>query len=189
MADFFGTLTDMFGGILSSMKSFVYAIPIIVVGLVVAVVMRNRMAYNYPVRIFRMRENGKVLETNCKGGYVKRKNSAPYFRIKTGFFWWQKIDLTTTPKPEHIDEQNRIYYKQIDVGSFAQVRREFNDEGVTYKPVESDVMYGAILSIQKIRDVTAAQDKMMKYAAWGVLALMVVVHLVIVLVVLKMQGG
>jgi hypothetical protein len=75
---------------------------------------RQKMIFKYPVRIFKVRENGGVKELNCKGGYIGRKNSASFFQIKTGKLPWQKVNLNTTPSPSMMDQDNRVYYKQID---------------------------------------------------------------------------
>lgn len=172
--------------IFTTAKYLLYLSPVIVLAGIAAFLIRGKILYNYPVRIFRTRENGKVLEKNCKGGFIQRKNSAPYFRIKFGPFWWQKKDLNSTPKTALMDEQNRVYYNQIDIDTFVQMKREFNpDKKVKFTPVDSDVKYGAILDIQKIRDVTAKKDTLMKYLGWGALMLIAVIHLVVVLVVLK----
>ncbi len=171
--------------ILTTGKYLLWLSPVFVLGIIAAFIIRNKVLYNYPVRIFRTRENGKVLEKNVKGGFINRKNSAPYFRIKFGPFWWQGKNLNSTPKTALMDEQNRIYYNQIDIDTFVQMKREFNDDNVNFTPVDSDVKYGAILDIQKIRDITAQKNKLMQYVGWGALMLVAVIHLVVVLVVLK----
>jgi len=166
------SLNSIYGGMLSGLASSIYilvwVIPLILIISFIVVYFRNKKIYVYPVRIFRIRENGKVIEKNCKGGYIKRKGSSPYFRIKLGKWWWQYTDLITTPNPEYMDEQNRVYLKQIDVGSFVQMRRYFdNRNNVYYSPVESDVKYGAILSIQRIRQLTSTEPTWKKLATIG----------------------
>jgi len=164
---------DFLGGWGSSaMQGLYYAlwiIPIIVLAVVAIIVIRNKIIFRYKVRIFRVREGGKVKEGNFKAGYIGRKNSAPFFRIKTGKWWWQHIDLTTTPKVEFMDEEDRVYYKQIDINTFVQMKRIFLEDktNVAYTPVESDVKYGAILSVQRIKDVLRTEPtwkKVLPYA-------------------------
>ncbi|MHA1225344.1 MAG: hypothetical protein ACTSPV_01210 [Candidatus Hodarchaeales archaeon] len=166
------SLNSVYGGMLSGLASSIYilvwVIPLILIISFIVVHFRNKKIYVYPVRIFRTRENGKVIEKNFKGGYIKRRGSSPYFRIKLGKWWWQYTDLITTPNPEYMDEQNRVYLKQIDVGSFVQMRRYFdNRNNVYYSPVESDVKYGAILSIQRIRQLTSTEPTWKKLATIG----------------------
>jgi len=149
---------------------------------------RNKYIFKYPVRIFRIRENGKVIESNYVGGYIGRKNSAPFFRIKAGFFPWQVIDLTTTPNPKYLDEQNRVYYKQIDVDTYIQMKRTFvEDKGVTYTPVASDVKYGAILSIQRIKDVLRTEPTWKKILPYAGLILVFTLAIVLYVLALNMK--
>lgn len=141
---------------------------VIVLLIVCVVIIKNKKKFVYPVRIFRTRENNKVVEVNYKGGYIGRKNSSPFFRIKTGFWWWKYIDLLTTPDLRYMDEQNRVYYRQDDVDTFQQVKRFFDvDTNVHFQPVEADTKYGAILSIQRIRQLTGGSDKWKTIAAIG----------------------
>jgi len=189
MADFWGTFSGMGGQLMGMLYYALYVIPIVGAAALVIMGLRNRKLYRYNVRIYRIRENGKVKENNFKGGYIGRKNSAPFFRIKTGKMWWQHIDLTTTPIVKYMDEEDRVYYLQIDVDSFVQmerkienlkegifdeirnlvkkkgetdrdkilvqIKREINLKDITTKftPIESDIKYGAILSVQRIKDV------------------------------------
>jgi len=169
---FFDFLSGMGGGVAQGAYYAMWIVPLIVIFIAVMNSIRNKMIFKYPVRIFRIRVSGKVKESNHMGGYIGRKNSAPFFRIKTGKWywgWWYKIDLTTTPKPEYFDEQNRVYYKQIDVNTFIQMKRTFLNDGkiVAQTPVESDVKYGAILSVQRIKDVLRTEPtwkKVLPYA-------------------------
>ena len=151
------SLTGGMGGFLGSagtiLKWCLYLSPILILIIWLIVYFRNRTIYVHPVRIFRLRENGKTLESNFKGGYIGRKNSAPFFRIKTGKWWWQYLDLIKTPNPKYLDEQNRVYYLQIDIDTFVQLRREFGKTSFVLTAVEPDVKYGAILKIQRIKDV------------------------------------
>lgn len=185
---FFDFAKGMGAGAIKGLYYALWIIPLIVIFFVVMLSIRNRMIYKYPVRIFRVRENERVIESNHKGGYIRRRGSAPFFRIKTGKWywgWWWQINLTTTPKPEYLDEQNRAYYKQIDVNTFVQLRREFtNPNNVTYFPVESDVKYGAILDIDRIDRVLATEPawkKILPYAGMVLVAIVLIVGYAILL--------
>jgi len=168
MASLGGVYRELISGIANSIYWLMWIAPLIAVIITAIVIYRDKKLYAYPVRIFRIRENGKVIEKNCKGGYISRKNSAPFFRIKLGWLPWQYKDLTTTPNPAYMDEQNRVYLKQIDVDSYIQLRRYFDNTGnVHYTPVESDVKYGAILSIQRIRALTSTEPTWKKLATIG----------------------
>ena len=167
MAEFFGFVGQMVGGILSGLKITLYLAPVILIILYLVIHYKNKSTYKYPVRVFRVREGKRNLEANYVGGYIGRKNSAPFFRIKTGKWWWQFMDLTKTPNPKYLDEQNRVFYKQIDVDTFIQIRRIFDDRGIKLIPVEPDIKYGAILAIQRIKDVLRTEPawkKILPYA-------------------------
>lgn len=153
MADFMGFFSGSLGGIMTTLKWVLYLLPVIILITILIIHFRNKAIYKYPVRVFKVREAGKVIEVNYVGGYVGRVNSAPFFRIKTGRWWWQFLDLTKTPNPKYMDEQNRVYYKQIDINTFVQIKRIFDNQGMKLIPVEPDIVYGTILSIQRIKDV------------------------------------
>jgi len=142
---------------------------------VIGTIIYNKHIFRYPVRIFKIRENGKVLEDNRKGGYIGRKNSAPFFRIKLGRWWWQYVDLTSTPNPAFMDEQNRVYYNQIDVKTYVQLRRDFiPNHAVNMTPVECDVKYAAILDCQRIKEVLRTESTWAKFAPYFALSLIFV---------------
>jgi len=187
---FWDIYKGMGSGVAEGLWLLLYMIPIVIVIIIVISIIRNKIIYKYPVRIFRIRENNKVKEGNYKGGYIGRKNSAPFFRIKTGKMWWQHIDLTTTPNPKHFDEQDRVYYKQIDVNTFIQMKRVFmGDDKVTYTPVESDVKYGAILSVQRIKDILRTEPTWKKVLPYVGLVLMAIVFIVSYAMLMDKCGG
>jgi len=130
---------------------------VLVILIIIAMILRDKFLYTFKVRIFRTRENGKVIEINKKGGFITR-GSITFFVIKYGPFWWQNKYLTENPRLDCIDEENRVYYKQIGINSFVQLRRVFKEDEVQLIPVETDIEYGAILSIQRIKDVLNPKD-------------------------------
>lgn len=159
-----GTLTDILTGLrgFNWWIVFFVVMGILVITLVILQI-RKKMIFKYPVRIFKTRENGSVIEQNCMGGYIGRKNSASYFQIKTGKMPWMKVNLNTTPNPKFMDEQNRVYYKQIDLGTYIQLKRTFANNAVTFDAVEQDVKYGALVDVQKVRNVMNTESKFSKY--------------------------
>jgi len=195
---FKGVGAGIMGGIAGGLKALLYIIPILTLAIIFIIHFRNRSIYKYPVRVFRIRENGKVKESNYLGGYIGRKNSAPFFRIKRGRLPWQYIDLTTTPIVKYMDEEDRIYYLQIDVDTFVQLKRnidlrvtkliknkegkitgiKLNKKDFEFSPVESDIKYGAILATQKIRTVLRAEPTWKKVLPYFGLVLMAVIFIV-----------
>jgi len=176
------SLGSVFGGmggwIGTSIRWLLYIIPAIIIVFLIGYWIRQRIIFKYKVRIFRTRENGKVKEVNCKAGYIGRKNSAPFFRIKLGRWWWQIVDLIETPKVEYMDEDDRVYYKQIDVSTYVQLKRKIEAGTISFTPVESDVKYGAILSVQRIKDVLRTEPtwkKVLPYAGLIILAIVFIV--------------
>lgn len=139
---------------------------LLVIGIIVMVIMqiRKKMVFKYPVRIFKARENGGVKEVNGVGGYIGRKNSASFFQIQIGKLPWNRVNLNTTPDPRYMDQDNRVYYKQIDLSTYIQMKRTFLANEVRFEPVEQDVKYGAILDIQKIRSVLNTESKLKQLA-------------------------
>lgn len=149
--------------------NFWWLIWILLIGAVLFLIIsaiRNKKLYIYPVRIFQTRESGSVKEKNCRGGYIGRKNSASFFQIKTGKMPWQKLNLNTTPNPMYMDQDNRVYYKQIDLGTYVQLKRDFSREAISFSPVEQDVKYGAILDIQRIKEILRTESPWKKLAPY-----------------------
>lgn len=162
------------------MTFILYTIAIFVVMGAVGMILayqNYKKKYHYPVRILRVRENGKVKEINCFGGYVNRGLvGAEFFRIKPSFL--KSIDLTETPKLKYLDEDDRVYYKQIDLNTFVQMKRVMSDNEIKIEPVESDVKYGAILSVQKAREILKLEPtwkKLLPFISLVVLALVFVI--------------
>jgi len=172
MASLGESYSGMFGWLIH-LNFWIIFIFFLIIAVIICVIVwiKNKFIFIYPVRIFRTRENGKVKEKNCVGGYIGRKNSAPFFRIKTGWWWWQYVDLIETPKVQFIDQDDRVYYKQIDVNTFIQLKRIFDNSIIKFTPVESDVKYGAILSIQRIKEILRADNVWKKLAPYFALVL------------------
>jgi len=187
MAFDFGGMFGWLGGFKSMIPIIFAFIPIIGLGILLITTLRNKKIYKYKARIFRIREGGKHKELNFKAGYINRVNSAPYFKIKTG--WFKSIDLITTPNPAYIDEEDRVYYQQIDVNTFVQMKRRFEKGTVVMTPVESDVKYGAILSIQRIKDVLRLEPTWKKLMPYIGLTLMAVVFIVAYAMLMKQCSG
>ena len=162
---------------------FAILIPIVVIGFMAWAWYQNKFIFKFNVRIFRTREGGKVKEGNFKGGYINRKNNAPFFQIKTGLF--SRINMIETPKVEFMDEEDRLYYKQIDVNTYIQLRREFAENKLIFTPVESDVKYGAILSLHKIKSVLENKSFMEKYGGAITLGIIAITFLLAYMFLLK----
>ena len=179
---------DAYSGILGSMgstfKYILYLLPVVILIIIIATWWRHKVVFKYKVRVFRERENGKVKESNYVGGYIGRKNLAPFFKVKTGRWWWQYVDFIETPKIQYMDEDDRLYYKQIDVGTFIQLKRSFEGDRFFFTPVESDVKYGAVLSVQRIKEVLRTEPtwkKVLPYASLIILAIVFIAAYAILL--------
>jgi len=171
---FLDAYSGILGSIGSTFKYILYLLPVVILIIIIAVWWRHKVVFKYKVRVFRERENGKVKESNYVGGYIGRKNLAPFFKVKTGRWWWQYVDFIETPKIQYMDEDDRLYYKQIDVGTFTQLKRSFEGDRFFFTPVESDVKYGAVLSVQRIKEVLRTEPtwkKVLPYVSLVVLAI------------------
>jgi len=187
---FFDIYKELGGGVLGVLKGVLYMIPVfILIGIIIAH-FRNKAVYKYKVRIFKVRENGKVKELNCKGGYIGRRNSAPFFRIKLGKWWWQYRDLNTTPNPAFMDEEDRVYFKQIDVDTYVQLKRKFiKEDEIEYAPVESDIKYGTILSVQKIKEVLRTEPTWKRIAPYATLITLALIFVIAYAMLMKNCSG
>lgn len=167
MADFFAIFKDVWNYFATKWIYIIYLIPVILIGTLIGVYARNKAVYKYKVRVYRLRENGALKEVmNTKGGYITRKNTLSFFRIKTGK-WWQpfkKVDLNATPKPQWIDNDDRVYYVQTDIDSYVQLPFKVNMSGVVLESIEPDIKHGALLDMQKVRAVLNTESAWKKYA-------------------------
>jgi len=179
----------LLGGLGSTFTYLLYILPVIAVIIILIMWFRNRAVFKYKVRVFRERENRKVKESNYVGGYIGRKNSAPFFRVKTGRWWWQYVDFIETPKIQYMDEEDRVYYSQIDVGTFIQMKRDIISDKLKFTPVESDVKYGAVLSVQRIKDVLRTEPTWKKILPYFGLVLLAVVFIVAYAMLMNSCGG
>ena len=83
-----------------------------------------------------------------------------------------------------MDEDDRVYYKQIDINTFIQVKRNFHPGTIDMTPVESDVKYGAILSVQRIKDVLRVEPawkRLLPYVGMTLVAVVLIVGYAILL--------
>ena len=171
--------------LLNVLKWLVYSLPVIILLIIFIIQKSNKKKYPHKVRIYKIRENGKVKEVNLVGGFFGRKGGTSFFNIKTGFFPWQCRQLSETPKMEYVDEEDRVYYKQIDIDTFIQLQRTFanlkdkNGKEIIFTYVPTDVKYGAILSVEKIRAVLQPQDRWKTIAAIGGMVLVFALAIVI----------
>lgn len=173
-------LGSVYGEILSRFSSFnplwigVFLVCAVVIYVLVTA-LRNKKMFIYKVRIFQTRENGSVKELNYKGGYLRNKNTGvTKFRIKKGRMPWDVIDLTTTPNPSAMDYENRVYYKQIDLKTYIQVKRVFDKSLLVYKPVEQDVVYGAMIEMKRIDQALSKDSTWAKVAPFVALGIIFV---------------
>ena len=179
MVDIVGQFSGLAGGFITGLKSLIYILPILTIAIALIMHFRNKSMYRHPVRIFRIRENGKHREVNYMGGFIKRQGLSSYFRIKTGKLPNQGIDLTITPEVKYMDEEDRVYYQQTDVDTFQQVRRYFDEnKNVHFAPVGSDIKMAVTLAALKINSVTIAEPTWKKVLPYAGLAICAVVYIV-----------
>jgi hypothetical protein len=151
----------------------------VAVGIIIAIavigfmIWRNKV-YKFPVTIFSERSNG-VAETYDKGAFLRRKISkVPYFRLLK-----RKKEIMQHPMMNAIAQNtNRLYFYQKDMDTYIQLRPVIDDKILRYEPIDTDLKYGAIIEIQKIRDVVAVENKFMKFAPWFGLVILFVAAIV-----------
>lgn len=86
---------------------------------------RKDKLYCYNVRVFKRRQDSKRPEMNYKGGYLSDKHGIPFFRVRTGFWWWEHKDLYELPDARYMDEDNRVCYELVSPGVWVQVAKTF----------------------------------------------------------------
>jgi len=163
-----------------------WALPTILILLLVGFVFykwKENKSYKYPITIFSARDEGGYREIECKGGFLRRKGSAPYFRIKYSLF--KHTDMITPPKLEGVTLYNRIYYLQKDIDTFVQMRRKMDESIVNFIPVESDMKYGAILQIKRIREIMTTKSNFEKYAPTATVFFGLVIILIMFYMLMK----
>jgi len=183
MADIMSAFSGIGSGVKSTITWLIPAIGImLVLGVILYIVMQRRK-FNFPVTILSEREGGGFKEVEVRGGFVARRGTSPYFRIKFGLFKFR--DLITPPKLEGITGINRIYYYQKDIDTFVQMRREIDPTIIKFVPVEADVKYGAVLAIKRIRDIMSTQSAFSKYAGPASFVIGIVIVMICFYMLLK----
>lgn len=125
-------INNLFGGLsLDSIRGGIYDYAIYLIWGFVALFVggflyfkyKDKKVYIYPVRIYRQRNNGQVKEFNTFGGYIK-KGKITQFIIKMSRF--KKKPADKLPLSQYMDEDNRVYYWQLNPDSpLIQVKRDF----------------------------------------------------------------
>lgn len=124
-------------GALSYVPYLMWGIGITLVLVLVYRMYKNKQIFVFPVRIYQRRENGKVREKNAVGGFMLDKDKVPFFRIKLSRFKpWMKVDLRHLPDAHMMDEENRVYYNQIDPWTYIQVKRTFSTRNIAKIPIK-----------------------------------------------------
>ncbi len=155
----------------------VYALIFFLVFGFIFMLIQDKKKYVYKVRIYQTRENGSVKELNYKGGYFKGRSGVRFY-IKRGLLPLNKIVLKTTPNPAMMDFENRVYYKQIDVDTFIQLKRVFDKDILLFKPVEQDVKYGAEL------DLLGMEKALKNESTWAKIAPFIAMAMIFVLAII-----
>jgi len=158
-------ITDAFAGMGSVtfriLASFLPIIFIIIIIIVLIYLWIQRRTYRFPVSIISEREGGGTKERETRGAIIARRGSSPYFSLKTGFR--SSKMLPKLPRLYGMTGSDRLYFYQKDPDTFIQLKRNLSEGLVDLEPVESDIKYGAILSIQRIRQLTQKQSMWDKY--------------------------
>lgn len=150
-----------------------------IIGIIIAYV-RAKRKYIYPVRIWKIRENGKKVEINKLGGFLKRSDGTAFFRIKLGkvLLSPKKKDLWETPDPRYMDEDNRVWYTQIGTDTFVQNAAYLDKRIVNVVPisdVEKEVAIQTVKSIDKALDDTPLWQKILPYVGLLILGIIFII--------------
>lgn len=144
----------------------------------------------YKVRIYKIGPSGGAHEVNYPAKIVNNE-----LKIQTGQKWelWKFINIKELPKTEWIDEENRIYYAEITPLKFKQLKREINIKeqmkSTLFSPVDSDVKYGTIIAIHKVRAMLIPESAWQKILPYMGLLLMVVMFVVGYAMLINKSGG
>lgn len=177
-----GVFDDLFGGaggfggdvVGILLIIVIYVLPLLLGLGFILMKVHEKKVYIHPVRIFKRRDSGKVKEINKKGGFVKTKSGIRLFRVKIGAMPWSTRD-EDLPDMRYMDEDDRVYYNQIDPDMWIQCDRTFTykrkvkvkkDNGeveevimdVEYTPVPTDIKSKTISELQKAREVLGLES-------------------------------
>ena len=179
-------LGGSFGSIfnIESMGSFVSTIlwgSIIIIGVtLIAVVIRNKIKYQYYGYIYKRRQNDFETElptsktVQGKAGYFNKKGKT-VFRIKFGMAPWQQIELTKLPDPNFMIGNN-VYYIQLNKDNYVQAEMKIDWEGnerkLSLEPIEDDLKYGAKLDLAEksaILNPKSTAEKIVPFLVLGLI--------------------
>ena len=177
-------------GIISSIGTILLIlIPLLLIIVMGYLLYRDLTIYTYKVRLFQIRENGSVKEKNYKAGFIK---GGELFCIRTSKINPKKnIKLNRSPDPHFIDEDNRVYYKQIGVGSnnLIQLKRVFDDKNVFLNPISTNQYYGTLLAIKGAKDAVTKKSNMAQVAIIAGFVIMAIAFLVAFIMLVDKFGG
>lgn len=177
-------------GFLSSIGTvLIILIPLILIILASFMLYRDFTIYTYKVRIFQIRENGSVKEKNYKAGFIE---GGRIFNIRTSKFNPKKrIKLNRSPDPHFIDEDNRVYYKQIGVGSnnLIQLKRVFDETSVNLNPISTNQYYGTLLAIKEAKNAVSKKTNVGQIVLIAGFVIMAIAFLVAFIMLVDKFGG
>lgn len=164
-------------------------IPVVLIFISIYMVYRDKTIFTWKVRLYQVRENGTVKERNYKAGFIQ---GGKIFRIKTSK--WnsrRKIDLNRSPDPKYVDEENRVYYKQIGVGShnLMQLKRVFDEDIVKFTPITTNQYYGTILAISDAKNAVTKKSNIAQIAMIAGFVIMAISFLVAFIMLVDKFGG
>lgn len=121
-----------------------YYLYIIIFAVLVFAVYKRRYNkfYQYKVRAYKRRENGRRLEVNYPAGYGKDKAGISFFRVKLSRKPGDHRDMYELPDAQYMDEENRVHYEIVNPNVWIQVKRTYVPNQVKLQEIEFIKDYG-----------------------------------------------
>lgn len=184
------SLMDGASGFISNIGAILLVLlPLIFIIVIAYLVYRDKSIYTWKVRLYQIRDNGTVKEKNYKAGFIQ---GGKLFRIKTSKFNpRKKIDLNRSPDPKYVDEENRVYYKQIGVGShnLMQLERVFDDSKVKFSPITTNQYYGAVQAIKDAKNAVTKKSNGAQIAMIAGFVIMAISFIIAFIMLVDKFGG
>lgn len=154
-----GNYAPQFSG--SFMTTLLWGVILIGGGVMLVVMIRNKMKYQYYGVILRRRQTNieglpQAMTQQGKAGYFKTKSGKTVFRIKWGFMPWMKMETSQLPDPQFM-VGNMVVFLQVQKDNYAQAKIKINwdvtdEEGYAFKlePIDDSLKYDAMLELNEI---------------------------------------
>lgn len=156
LTDFLGRFGISGGFAYQFMQTFIWGLIIISVVTVIALLIRNKVKYQYWGFVLKRRQNDAATGEptsnfiSGKAGYFKKKSGKTVYRIKYGIMPWQQIETAILPDPKYMIG-NLAVFIQHQKDNLTQAGISVDWEGHMHiEPISDEIKFGIQLEMNEL---------------------------------------